>query len=55
MLAPATPLVLGGRCLGHLLSRDGGIEARDAQGKSLGLFRTLSEAAETLRRQELEA
>jgi hypothetical protein len=29
--------------------------AIDAQGKSLGLFRTLDAAAETLRQQEVEA
>jgi hypothetical protein len=35
--------------VGHLLSRDGAFEARDAQGKSLGTFPTLGGAIDALR------
>jgi hypothetical protein len=52
----AAPVILGGCRFGHLLSRGhSGIEARDAWGKSLGLFRTLDAAVEILKRQEIEA
>jgi hypothetical protein len=45
----ASPLVLAGRVVGTLLSQGhAGIEARDAQGKSLGLFQTPGEAIDAL-------
>jgi hypothetical protein len=54
MSAAAHPLILGGRVAGHLLVRAGEIEAIDSRGRSLGLFETLSEAAEILRQREIE-
>jgi hypothetical protein len=43
------PVIVKGRCAGHLLSRGlQGIEAFSSDDKSIGLFKTASEAAAAL-------
>jgi hypothetical protein len=46
------PVVVGGKCLGHFLHRGKlGIEAFTAGDKSIGVFPSLSEAADALKRE----